>query len=375
MTSVGTVLIITRWHPTIERPGWAPFLLEWTAATARIADPVVVHLDETASLSFEHSVSEHGHHHYRVGVSGRGKHAPLQHGRDIARARQAIKLVGQRHSANLLHAHAYPAALPAATWRGRPPMVITEHFTRLVRGDMGIPQRGQAKLAYRAACELTAVGATLAAAVEELSGRPPVVIPNPISPLLEPAPPPRPPPPLRLVAAGRLETIKGFDVLLEALSLLHGRGYRVHLTLLGDGSQRHRLTQLARDLRIADHVHLPGSADRDQVWSHMCDSHLVVVPSRFETFSLVAAEALALGRPVVVTRCGGPEEFVNERSGRIVDPQDPAQLARAIHQVGQVLPSFAPHKLAATVTARFSIDTVARELESVYHSALVDQPS
>jgi len=55
-----------------------------------------------------------------------------------------------------------------------------------------------------------------------------------------------------------------------------------------------------------------------------------VVPSRRETFSLVTAEALASGTPVVATRCGGPEEILTEETGQLTDVDDAAALAIAI---------------------------------------------
>jgi glycosyltransferase involved in cell wall biosynthesis len=59
-------------------------------------------------------------------------------------------------------------------------------------------------------------------------------------------------------------------------------------------------------------------------------SALLVVPSRRETFSLVTAEALASGTPVVATRCGGPEEILTPETGELTDVDDPYALAAAI---------------------------------------------
>ena len=60
---------------------------------------------------------------------------------------------------------------------------------------------------------------------------------------------------------------------------------------------------------------------------------MLVVPSRRETFSLVTAEALASGTPVVATRCGGPEEILTEETGQLTEVDDAAALAIAIESM------------------------------------------
>jgi len=62
-------------------------------------------------------------------------------------------------------------------------------------------------------------------------------------------------------------------------------------------------------------------------------SAMLVVPSRRETFSLVTAEALASGTPVVATRCGGPEDIITEETGQLTDVDDAAALAIAIESM------------------------------------------
>jgi glycosyltransferase involved in cell wall biosynthesis len=88
--------------------------------------------------------------------------------------------------------------------------------------------------------------------------------------------------------------------------------------------------ELVRALGLTDRVHFLGEVAPNDVATLMRRSALLVVPSRRETFSLVTAEALASGTPVVATRCGGPEEIITDDTGQLTEVDDAAALAIAI---------------------------------------------
>lgn len=114
-------------------------------------------------------------------------------------------------------------------------------------------------------------------------------------------------PPL-ILGVGRLTEQKDFPTLLRAFARL--RQHRpARLILLGEGRQRHRLEQLARDLAIADSVQLPGFDPNPYAW--MARASLFVLSSRWEGSPNVLTEAMALGTPVVATDCpSGPNEIL-----------------------------------------------------------------
>jgi len=87
---------------------------------------------------------------------------------------------------------------------------------------------------------------------------------------------------------------------------------------------------LVQTLGLSTHVRFLGEQPPNEIAALMRRSALLVVPSRRETFSLVTAEALASGTPVVATRCGGPEEIITKDTGELSDVDDPAGLALAI---------------------------------------------
>jgi len=130
--------------------------------------------------------------------------------------------------------------------------------------------------------------------------------------------------------------VKGLDVLVRALGHLLPEIPELHLSVAGGSFYRAyerdaaAVRDLVRALGLTDRVHFLGEVAPNDVAALMRQSALLVVPSRRETFSLVTAEALASGTPVVATRCGGPEEIITEDTGQLTEVDDAAALAIAI---------------------------------------------
>ena len=134
---------------------------------------------------------------------------------------------------------------------------------------------------------------------------------------------------------GALAHRKGVDILLLALALLkHENGRAPCLDIWGSGDPGYTrlLKNLADELGIADRVRFMGhTSNIDEI---LPEYDVLVVPSRGESFSLVALEGMAAGVPVVATRCGGPEEIIDDgTSGHLVDVGDYRHMARAITRI------------------------------------------
>jgi len=141
-----------------------------------------------------------------------------------------------------------------------------------------------------------------------------------------------PPGTLLVGVLARLEPVKGVADFLQAASRVpaHAAGdKRVQFVVAGEGSEADRIRQVRDELGLADRVMLPGRTPSAAGLLAACD--LVVVPSLSEGFGIVAAEAMALGKPVVATRVGGlPEVVLDGVTGLLVPPGDPGALADAI---------------------------------------------
>lgn len=172
--------------------------------------------------------------------------------------------------------------------------------------------------------------------------------------------------------AGRIQPLKGVDVAISALVHVNKSHRALELVVIGgpSGSQgeaeMRRLAELAVSLGVADRVHFIPPVARDQLVVFYQAADAVIMPSRSESFGLVAAEAQSCGVPVIAAAVGGlPFIIEHEVSGLLVEGHNPVDYANALDRVlGD--PVFANDLAAGAVenSARFSWEaTVSRLLE------------
>jgi glycosyltransferase involved in cell wall biosynthesis len=260
----------------------------------------------------------------------------------------------RRMRPDVVHAHwLLPNAFAAAVVPGKHRFVITVHGNDVQLARGGAAGRVARLIAGRADA-VVAVSEALAGEAEQVLGLAPGsvgVARLPLPPELVPSPLPEGP--RRLLAAGRATREKGFDVLLDALARPEAAAWRA--TLVTDGPERDRLA--AQAALLGSRVELRPMVPREELFSLMRAHHAVVVPSRSEGLGFVAAEALALGRPVVASAVGGLSSLVDAPAdGRLVPPGDPAALAAALDDLATDGSSpraaaIRPHEAAAVVAA------------------------
>ena len=196
------------------------------------------------------------------------------------------------------------------------------------------------------------------------------VIPNPCAPLGEPRSAPPPGEGVRFLAVGRLERQKGFDLLLEAFARLRGAQPDLRLTVFGEGPERPSLEAQAARLGLAGAVDLPGPTSRPGAWIEAGD--ILVLPSRYEGFPNVVAEATVSGMPVVAFDCPwGPRELISDdRNGLLVPPCDVGALARAMSRLAGDATLRARMRAARALNLdRLSAPAVMRRWDDVIWSA------
>lgn len=135
-----------------------------------------------------------------------------------------------------------------------------------------------------------------------------------------------------IIAIGRLVRQKGFDVLLNAFSnVLQSK--KCNLVIVGDGPERENLRQQADSLGVSANVALMGV--HENPYALLRNASLLVSSSRWEGFPNVILEGMALGRPIIATRCPGVEGSALEQYSLVpmVAVDDPNALAEAILEV------------------------------------------
>jgi glycosyltransferase involved in cell wall biosynthesis len=126
---------------------------------------------------------------------------------------------------------------------------------------------------------------------------------------------------------------------------------------------------LAASFAVGKQINFTGILTRTQVRDEMWRSNALVLSSTFETFGLVLIEALATGLPVVATRCGGPEDIVENGLGVLVDRDDEWQLAQALNLI--MRDSHEESSRRQSVVERFSYARVTSQLLKVYDRVLL----
>jgi glycogen(starch) synthase len=137
-----------------------------------------------------------------------------------------------------------------------------------------------------------------------------------------------------LVYAGRLVREKGLSDLLDATAQLRLRNPGLRLVIAGDGHRRAQLEAEARQLRLDGAVRFTGFLPRPELSALLAAASVVVVPSRYEPFGMVALEAAAAGAPRVVAATGGLAETVADgHSGLTFSPGDVSGLVQAVERI------------------------------------------
>jgi glycogen(starch) synthase len=132
-----------------------------------------------------------------------------------------------------------------------------------------------------------------------------------------------------ILGIGRHVPQKGFDVLLRAFARADLPTH--DLVVAGDGPERPRLMEIARELGVDGRVRFPGKADRAVAISLFKTCEFFVLPSRQEPMGIVNLEAMAASKPVVASRVGGvPEIVADGETGILVEPENHDALAGVI---------------------------------------------
>ena len=125
-----------------------------------------------------------------------------------------------------------------------------------------------------------------------------------------------------LVTSGRLVSQKGYESLLEACNKLNKDNIKYKLWILGEDWARPKLEELINKYRLSN-IKLLGF--KENPYKYIKQGDLFVCSSKNEGFSLVIAEAMILGLPVISTNCSGPNEFLNfGQFGHIVENNEEA---------------------------------------------------
>jgi glycosyltransferase involved in cell wall biosynthesis len=169
-------------------------------------------------------------------------------------------------------------------------------------------------------------------------------------------------------ACGRLSPEKGFDIFVQAASLLLEKNVEVHFVISGKGSVYNQLSEQISQLGLIKYFHLLGYQENLPFIYHQYD--VFVLPSRTEGFPLALIEALAAGLPCIATDVGGVCELLRDEGGIIVQSESPESLSDAmmLMLIREIRNRYSSS--ATTIGQNYSFDNCASKFRDLYSLSL-----
>jgi glycogen(starch) synthase len=174
----------------------------------------------------------------------------------------------------------------------------------------------------------------------------------------------------RILFVGRLDPFKGGLRTLKAFHRIKDQFPEYRLTIAGDGVEADEIEDYIRENQLDSRVEfLRKQLSREEMRSLFHESSFLVFPSEFESFGLVAAEAMATGLPVVITDRTGPRDYSTNLNSIQVDPQEIEMgLGRAIHD----LSVFHPDLIRTLMVNEYGFTHLSKKMESEFQYLLVN---
>ena len=179
-----------------------------------------------------------------------------------------------------------------------------------------------------------------------------------------------------VLAWGRVQYEKGFQVLAQAMAMLRGRVPGLRCVIAGRGSYLPELQSQVDIEGVSDLVNLAGFVSDDELRSLLHRAGCVVIPSLYEPFGIVALEALAAEAPTVAARTGGLAEIIEGTDAALLfEPGNARLLADAIERVltDRALATEMQARGRDVLISRFSWDAIAASTLEVYEQVISDR--
>jgi glycosyltransferase involved in cell wall biosynthesis len=159
------------------------------------------------------------------------------------------------------------------------------------------------------------------------------------------------------------------DILIQAFACAF-KDMDVELIVVGDGIERPKLESLVISCGIESQVSFLGNLNREDVKIEMQRCDAFVLASRYETFGVVYIEALACGKPIIATSCGGPAMIVDEENGLLVPVEDIKALSEAMSYLFTHYDNYKPETIRKNCINKYSEEVIIGKISDIYNRSL-----
>jgi glycosyltransferase involved in cell wall biosynthesis len=174
-----------------------------------------------------------------------------------------------------------------------------------------------------------------------------------------------------IFSAGNLTKNKNHSLLIHAFSRFNEFNSNSKLIIAGEGPEKAAIRNLILDLNLEDKVTLTGRLNRETIRTYYSKMDLFVLPSIKETFGVVIIEALSSGKPVVSTKCGGPEDIICEEFLGVLCDSNIDSMYCAIDLVFLNKHKYDPNKIHSYILNNFDQKQISINLVELYKKTLL----
>lgn len=273
---------------------------------------------------------------------------------------------------DLIHAHFINEAYSASFLKEdlNIPLVVTEHSSKINTSSIEEKLLHDAKRAYKSADRVIAVSTALVKKIDENFNIKATYIANIVDLDIFKYKEKKQEDGFLFVSTGNLIPLKRMDLLIESFYEAFKDKEDIFLKIFGQGVEKDRLQSLINKYKLEEKVELMGLCSREDIAATLNKADCFALASQSETFGVAYTEALAMGVPVISTRCGGPEGFINQQNGLIIDVDDKAQLIDAMEYMYNNIGQYKREEISQEIKAKFSSQVVAKEIIDIYKSVL-----
>lgn len=166
------------------------------------------------------------------------------------------------------------------------------------------------------------------------------------------------------------EKIKGFHILFPVIKRLVEQKYKIVFHFVGDGEYLSVYKKLSKEFHLEEQCIFYGRCPKGKVYDIVSQVDFMLSASLFESFGCSIAEGMMLGKPAVVTRCGGLESIVNENTGILVEKDDADELYGGIVRMLNHYKEYSPDMLKTYAYNKFSLEHIAQKYINIYKEIL-----
>lgn len=147
---------------------------------------------------------------------------------------------------------------------------------------------------------------------------------------------------------------KRIDLLVTVFDKIRKKYKNTKLIIIGNGEKKTKIKKLIVQYGIQTQVFMTGNMSRWKIKKYLNNNNCFVLPSQSETFGVSYIEAMATGLPVIATKCGGPEDFIDESNRILIEVDNKEELFAAMEKMICSIYCFDPLKISQEAINRFS---------------------